>query len=70
MSMSMSTRREACLHLLRSELDIDGTIEWMLNEYALEPTIQRTVNKEKLCRNVITIGGRGEQKYLNLVAFQ
>ena len=70
MSMSMIMRREACLHLLRSELDIDGTIEWMLNEYADEPIIQRTANKGKLCRNVITIGGKGEQKYLNMVAFQ
>ena len=70
MSVSMIKRTEACLRLLRSDFDIEGTIEWMLNEYADDPTIQRAANKEKLCRNMITIGGTGEQKYLNLVAFR
>ena len=70
MSISMIKRREACLRLLRSDFDIEGTIEWILNEYADEPTIQRAANKGKLCRNIITIGGTGEHKYLNLVAFQ
>ncbi len=58
------------MHLLRKDFDIDGTIEWMLNEYADDPTIQRAANKGKLCRNIITIGGTGEHKDLNLVAFQ
>ena len=70
MSVSPTKRREACLRLLRSDIDIDGTVEWMLKEWADEPTSQRATNKGKLCRNIITIGSTGDQQYLNLVSFQ
>ena len=70
MTISATKRRDACLHLLRNDFDIEGTIRWMLREYADDPAMLRASNKEKLARNVITIGGSGDQQALNMVAFQ
>ena len=70
MSISVTKRRDACLRLLRNDFDIDGTISWMLREYADDPAMERVANKEKLARNIITIGGSGDQQALNMVAFQ
>ena len=70
MSLSVAKRREACLRLLRSEFDIEGTIKWVLREYANDPAVERATNKEKLARNVITMGSSGDQQALNMVAFQ
>ena len=70
MSLSVTKRRDACLHLLRSEFDIDGTVKWVIREYAEDPAMERATNKERLARNIITIGGSGDQQALNMVAFQ
>jgi hypothetical protein len=42
----------------------------MIKEWREDPVIARAVNKDKLCRNIITIGSTGDQQYLNMVAFQ
>ena len=34
------------------------------------PAMARATNKERLARNIITIGGSGDQQALNMVAFQ
>ena len=70
MSMSVAKRREACLHLLRNDFDIDATVDWVLREFADEPSMERAKNKGKLARNIVTIGGSGDQQSLNLVAFE
>ena len=70
MSISVAKRREACLRLLRSDFDIDATVEWVMKEYADDPSFERAKNKERLARNIVTIGGSGDQQALNLVAFQ
>ena len=70
MSVSPARRREACLHFLRSNFDVDATVAWMIKEWREDPVIARAVNKDKLCRNIITIGSTGDQQYLNMVAFQ
>ena len=66
----MTKRRDAVLRLLRSDFDIDGTVAWVVREYAEEPTMERAKNKEKLARNLVTIGSSGDQQALNMVAFQ
>ena len=70
MSISVVKRREACLRLLRSEFDLEATIAWVLKEYADDPFVLRAKNKEKLARNIVTIGGSGDQQELNMLAFQ
>jgi uncharacterized protein YllA (UPF0747 family) len=70
MSLSIVRRRDACLRLLRSDFDIDATTKWVVKEYADDPSMQRATNKDRLARNIITIGGSGDQQQLNMVAFQ
>ena len=70
MSISVAKRRDACLHLLRNDFDIEASVDWVMSEFADEPSMQRAKNKEKLARNIITIGGSGDQQSLNLVAFE
>ena len=70
MSISITKRKEACLHLLRNDFDIEGTIQWFLRRNSDDPVVQRAKYPEKLARNIITIGGSGDQQQLNLVAFQ
>ena len=50
--------------------DIDATTKWVVKEYADDPSMQRATNKDRLARNIITIGGSGDQQQLNMVAFQ
>ena len=69
-TISVVKRQAACLRLLRGNFDVDGVVSWMLKEYADEPVIERAKDKEKLCRNIVTIGGTGAQQELNLVAFR
>ena len=70
MSLSVTKRRDACIQLLRNEFDIEGTVKWAVREYADDPAMARATNKERLARNIITIGGSGDQQALNMVAFQ
>ena len=70
MSISVTKRRDAVLRLLRSDFDIDGTVQWVMLEFADEPAMQRAKNKEALARNIVTIGSQGDQQSLNMVAFQ
>ena len=42
----------------------------MLKTYKDEPTIARSKYPAKLCANVITTGGSGDQKELNIQAFR
>jgi hypothetical protein len=70
MGLSIAKRREACLRLLRNQFDIEATIKWAIKAYADDPAMERAMHKERLARNIITIGGSGDQQQLNLVAFQ
>ena len=70
MALSVSKRTEACKQLLRNEFDVDTTVKWVLRTYADEPEFVRATNKDRLARNIVTIGGSGIQQELNLVAFQ
>ena len=70
MSISITKRRDACLRFLRSDFDIDGTVAWVMREYMDDPSMERAKNKGKLARNIVTIGGSGDQQALNMVAFQ
>ena len=69
MSMAFEKREAACLEFIRSGFDQEHTIQWMMSEYADDPTIQRTTNPKKLCQNIITIGGTGAHKLRNMAAF-
>ena len=32
MSISVAKRRDACLHLLRNDFDIEATVQWVIRE--------------------------------------
>jgi DNA-binding SARP family transcriptional activator len=70
MSMAFEKREAACLEFIRSGFKTEATVQWMLKEYANETTIQRATHPDKLCRNIITMGGSGDQQQLNCVAFR
>ncbi len=70
MSLSISRRREACLKYLQNDFDTDRTIAWVLKEFANESAFQNATHKDRLARNIITMGGSGDQQQLNCVAFQ
>lgn len=63
-------RKQSILHLLESEWDFDGTVQWMLKEFRDDDAIKAAKNKEKLCMNILTLGGTGLNQHVNIVAFQ
>ncbi len=69
MSISIPKRTEACLKFIREGFDADATVAWMLTQYADEPSMLRAKHKDKLARNIITMGGSGDQREMNIAAF-
>lgn len=69
MSISIPKRTEACLKFIREGFDADKTVAWMLKQYEDEPSMIRAKHKDKLARNIITMGGTGDQKEMNIAAF-
>ena len=70
MSIPLHKRTQGCLYLLKHQFDIEGTIDYVVREFADEPAMQRAQDKRKLARNIVTIGSTGDQQQLNLVAFR
>ena len=70
MSIPFHKRKMGCLHLLRNEFNIEGAIDFVVRECADEPAMQRSADQRKLARNIVTIGGSGDQQQLNLQAFK
>ena len=70
MSISIHKRARGCLYLLKHEFDIDGTVDYVIRELADEPAMQRARDQRKLARNIVTIGGTGDQQEMNLSAFK
>ncbi len=70
MSIPIAKRAQGCLYLLRHNFDIEDTINFVIRECADEPAMQRAQDKRKLARNIVTIGGSGDQQQLNLAAFK
>ena len=68
--ISIARRTDACLYLLRHNGDTDATIEYILKEMADEPAIQQAKNKEKLARNIISMGGSGLNQDANITAMR
>ena len=72
MSLSIARRRDACLHYINSEFDIDKTVSWFLREYRNEPAVMKARDddaRRRLARNTVQIGGQGDQREMNAVAF-
>ncbi len=69
MSISIPKRTEACLKFIREGFDADRTVAWMLKQFADEPSMERSKYPEKLARNIITMGGTGDQREMNIAAF-
>ena len=69
-SVSFHSRVQACARSIDSEFDFDNVIAWMLQEFGDDDTIKRTKDPYKLCRNIITMGGGGREKDLNIAAFR
>ena len=68
--ISIARRTDACLYLLRHNGDIDATVRYVLKEMADEPAIQQAKNKEKLARNIISMGGSGLNQDANITAMR
>ena len=69
-SVSFHRRVQACAKSIDSEFDFDNVIAWMLQEFGDDDTIKRAKDPHKLCRNIITMGGGGREKDLNIAAFR
>ena len=69
MGLSIARRRDACLHYIQSDFDIDATVRWVLREFRAEPAFLRSKNPERLARNIVTMGGQGDQQEMNAVGF-
>ena len=63
-------RKAGCLYLIKNEFDIERAVDFVVRECADEPAMQRSANQRKLARNIVTIGGSGDQQQLNLLAFK
>ena len=70
MSIPVHKRMQGCLYLLKHQFDIESTIDYVIRECSDEPAMERAKDKRKLARNIVTIGGTGDQQQLNLVAFK
>ena len=68
--ISIARRTDGCLYLLRHGGDTDATIQYILREMADEPAIQQAKNKEKLARNIISMGGSGLNQDANITAMR
>lgn len=70
MSISIYKRALGCLYLIKHEFDIDGTVDHVIKELADEPKMRSAKYPRKLARNLVTIGGNGDQQEMNLAAFK
>ena len=71
MQLSPARRRDACLHLIESGFDVDATVDWAPDTFADDPAVGAAKDREKLARNVVTVGGYGHQSArCNMIAFQ
>ena len=70
MSISFDRRKRACVYQIDGGFDTDKTVAWMMREYANDETVLRAKYPEKLCRNIVTIGGSGRERDLNFAAFE
>ena len=65
MTMSPDRRKRACMYHIESRLNTDKTVEWMLKEFANDEAVKRAKYPEKLCRNIITMGAQGRERFMN-----
>ena len=70
MSVPFKYREAACLKFIESGFKIETTIGWMQSQYGEEDSMKRAKYPEKLCRNILTLGGGGNEQQLNIVAFK
>ena len=70
MSIPLHKRTQGCLYLLNHQFDVEATINHVLQECAAEPAMLRSQHQRELARNIVTIGGSGDQQQLNLAAFK
>ena len=68
--ITIPKRAQACYHLMTHDFDIDRTVDHIVEAFADEPAMQRANNPRKLARNIVTIGGSGDQQEMNLQAFK
>ena len=69
MSMPFQYREESCYRFMSSGFNLEETVAWMMTEYWDDPTISRASNAERLCANILTMGGTGANRTLNVAAF-
>ena len=70
MSMDFNKRIAACTRYFESGQDTDGTVDWMMQEFAADETLKRAKNPRKLCENIVTMGGTGRERQMNMGAYR
>ena len=69
MSVPFEKRANACYQFIKSGFMTESTVAWMLKEYGEDDNFVRTKYPGKLDTNIITMGGDGDQRQLNVGAF-
>ena len=69
MSVSIPKRKLACRQFIKNDFDMDTTVDWFLKEFATDPHVSRVKNKRRLAENIVSMGGSGDQKGMNIEAF-
>ena len=58
------------VYLVEHGLDLEQAISYLVRECADHPKMQASKDQRKLARNILTIGGIGAEKMLNLQAWR
>ncbi len=69
MHLPLEYRVEAVLRFIQSGFKLEETIAWFLDKYSHLDTVVKSANPRTLIRNIVTMGGRGWNLDLNIVAF-
>ena len=70
MSVNFDKRVNACTRYFDSGQDTGGTVDWMMQEFAEDETFKRAKNPRKLAENIITMGGTGRERQMNMAAYR
>ena len=63
-------RARAVVYLVEHGLDVEQAIDYLVRECADHPKMQAAKDPRKLAKNILTIGGIGAEKMLNLQAWR
>ena len=68
-TFTIAQRKRVVLHYLRNGQDAERTLSWFLKEFATHPLVRRTKYVDRLAKNIMLMGGSGNQREMNAKAF-